>query len=92
MAQKQKWWGTKNVLETAFLWFLFLDFALTFLDMWKKNLIRKLGLTSNFMASDTGKQIITIHILPNISRSKDNQTMKFCELVEYNMRKNFLQK
>ena len=29
--------------------------------------------------------IITIHALPNISRSKGNQEMKFCQLVEYNM-------
>ena len=27
-----------------------------------------------------------MHILPNISRSKDNQTMKFGQLVKYNMR------
>ena len=27
-----------------------------------------------------------MHILPNISRSKVNQTMKFCQLREYNMR------
>ena len=30
--------------------------------------------------------------MPNISRSKSNQTMKFGQLREYNMRKNFLQK
>ena len=33
-----------------------------------------------------------IDILPNISRSKDNQTMKFGQLIEYNMRNNFLEK
>ena len=33
-----------------------------------------------------------MHILPNISRSKDNETMKFGELVEYNMRKFFFEK
>ena len=31
-------------------------------------------------------------ILPNISRSKDNQTMEFGQLIEYNMRNNFLEK
>ena len=36
--------------------------------------------------SQPGKQIIEINILPNISRSKDNQTMKFGQLIEYNMR------
>ena len=33
-----------------------------------------------------------MHILPNILRSKDNQTMKFDQLIEYNMRKSFLEK
>ena len=30
------------------------------------------------------------HILPNISRSKSNQTMKFDHLIEYNMKNTFL--
>ena len=29
-------------------------------------------------------QTIVMHILPNISRSKDNQAMKFGQLIEYN--------
>ena len=33
-----------------------------------------------------------IHILPNISRSKGNQTMKFDQLIEYNIRNIFLEK
>ena len=44
------------------------------------------------MASQTGKQVITIHILPNISWSTFNQTMKFGQLIEYNMRNIFLEK
>ena len=44
------------------------------------------------MTSKIGKQIIAIHILPNISKSKGNQTMKFGHLMEYNMRNNFLEK
>ena len=44
------------------------------------------------MASQPGKQTIVIHILPNISRSKVNQTMKFGMLVEYNMRNIALEK
>ena len=32
------------------------------------------------MALQTGQQKITIHILPNTSRSKDNQAMKFGQL------------
>ena len=38
------------------------------------------------------KQTTAIHILPNISRSKGNQTMKFGQLKEYNMRNIFLEK
>ena len=33
-----------------------------------------------------------MHILPNISRNKGNQTMKFGQLIEYNMRNIFLEK
>ena len=33
-----------------------------------------------------------MHILPNISRSKDNQTMEISQLIEYNMRNIFLEK
>ena len=42
--------------------------------------------------SQTGKQTIAMHTLPNISRSKDNQTMKFCQLIEYGERNIFLEK
>ena len=38
----------------------------------------------SFMASQPGLQTIAIHILPNISRSRRNQTMKFGQLIEYN--------
>ena len=44
------------------------------------------------MTPQPGKQIIAIHILPNISRSKSNQTMKFSQLLKYNMRNIFLEK
>ena len=44
------------------------------------------------MTSQPGKQTIAIHILPNISRSKGNQTMKFGQLIECNMSSNFLEK
>ena len=35
--------------------------------------------------SKTGKKIIAIHILPHTSRSKNNQTKKFGQLIKYNM-------
>ena len=38
------------------------------------------------------KQTTPIHILSNISRSKDNQTMKFGQLIQYNTRDIFLEK
>ena len=42
------------------------------------------------MGSQPGKQIIAIQILPNMSRSKRIQTIKFVQLVKYNMKKIFL--
>ena len=42
--------------------------------------------------SQPGLQAIVLHILRNISQSKDNQTMTFGQLIEYNRRNNFLQK
>ena len=39
------------------------------------------------MTSQTGKQSIKIHILPNISTSKGNQTIKFGQLIGHNMKK-----
>ena len=44
------------------------------------------------MTSQPGTQRIAIHILPNISRSTGNQTMKFGQLTEYKMRNFFLEK
>ena len=49
---------------------------MTFLVTWKKDL----KLISKFIKSSTGKKIITINILPIISRSKGNQTTKFGQL------------
>ena len=43
------------------------------------------------MTSQPGLQTIAIHILPNISQSKGNQTMKSGQLIEYNKRNIFLQ-
>ena len=42
------------------------------------------------MRSQTVKPIITIHIMPNIPRNKDNQTMKYGQLIECNVRNSFL--
>ena len=69
----------------------YLDFCLDFSVMQQNNLIRKIRLISNSMASQPGKQTIVIHILPNISKSRGTQTMKFGQLIEYNMRQSFLE-
>ena len=37
------------------------------------------------MTSQPGSETIAIHLLTNNSRSKENQTMKFCQLIEYNL-------
>ena len=42
------------------------------------------------MTSQPGLQTIAINILPNISQSKGNQSMKFGQLIEYNNRNIFL--
>ena len=44
------------------------------------------------MTSQPGWQTVAIHILPNISGSKVNQTIKFCQLIEFKMRNIFLEK
>ena len=44
------------------------------------------------MTSQPGQQTIVIHILPNVLRSKVNQTIKFGQLMERNMRIIFLEK
>ena len=41
------------------------------------------------MTSQAGLETIAIHILPNISQSKGNQTMKFGQLIQYNKRNIF---
>ena len=58
----------------------------------EKQLDQKNKLISKFMTSQSGKQTIAIHTLPNISRIKGNQTMKFGQSIEYDMRNTFLKK
>ena len=88
-----------NVMKNAFYFMLKTLFVLeifTFL-FWivgyvKGGLIRRLWLISNFMTAQIGQQIITIHIVPNISRNKGNQAMKFGQLIKYSVKNIFLQK
>ena len=39
-----------------------------------------------------GRHTVAINLLSNISRGKCNQLMKFCQLIDYNMRNIFLEK
>ena len=55
-------------------------------------MIKKLWLISKLKTSQTEPEVITIHILPNISIIKDNQTKNFGWLIECNMRNIFLVK
>ena len=88
-----KWWKMLFIsCKKLFLFSRCLYFCLGFLVMYNNGLIRKLRLISKFMTSQTGHQIITIHILPNIYRSNENQAMKFGQLIEYHVRNIFLQK
>ena len=47
---------------------------------------------SKFITSQPGTKTIVTYLLINTSRSKDNQTMKFGQLIEYNLRNIFLEK
>ena len=58
---------------------------MTYWSYRKNDLIRKIRLISKFMTSQSGQQIITTPMLPNISRSKGNQTIKLNQLIEHDM-------
>ena len=60
--------------------------------MYKNGLIRKVRLILKFVTSQPGQQTIAINILANISRRKNNQKMKFSQVIECNMRTVFLEK
>ena len=79
-------------LQKLFLFSRYLSFYREFLVMQQNGLNRKIRLISGFMTSQLDCQTIAIHIFPNISRSKDNQTMTFSQLIENNMRNIFLEK
>ena len=82
------------VMKNAFYFMLKALFVLeifTFFLLYRNGLIGKLWLISQFMTSQTGQQIITIHIFPNISRSEGNQAMNYGELIIYSKRNIFLQ-
>ena len=58
----------------------------------KKRLDKKNRFNFKIFDVSLGKKTITIHTLPNISRKESNQTIKFGQSIQYNMRNIFLQK
>ena len=88
-----------KMIENAFYFILkafsfsrYLSFVTTFWSCRKNGLIRKIRLTSKSKMPQPGLETIAIHILPNISQSKSNQTMKFGQLIKYNKKNIFLGK
>ena len=77
------------ILKDLFVLKIFKFLSLHFghiMDPWsyrKNGLIRNIRLILKFMTSHPGWQTITIHILPNISRSKGNQTMKIGHILVF---------
>ena len=69
----------------------YLNFCLNFLVVQKNGMIRKIKLIAKFMTSQPGKQIIAIHILPNISKNK-GKTQVMEQKMEYKMRNISLEK
>ena len=85
----------KNVfyfISNLFSFSRYLNFCLDFLVIYQNGLIKKIRLISKFLTSQLDKQTIVIHIFPNISKSKGNQTIKFGQLIECNTRNIFLEK
>ena len=85
----------KNVfyfISNLFSFSRYLNFCLDFLVIYQNGLIKKMRLISKFLTSQLDKQTIVIHIFPNISKSKGNQTIKFGQLIECNTRNIFLEK
>ena len=79
------------ILKALFVLTIF-KFLLWIFDHIEKNdWIRRVRLILKAIVSQPDLQKFSIHILPNISRSKFNQKMKFGHGIEYNQRNIFLQ-
>ena len=79
------------MMKNVFYFTLKILFVLKIFKFSPENgLIKKIRLIPKFMTSRHGKRRIAIHILLNILRYKGNQTMKFGQLIEYDMRNNYI--
>ena len=88
-----------KLMKIAFLFHLKSSFALKILKFlsWlfghvSGRLDQKDKVNCKFLTSQPGQETIVIHMLPNILRSKGNQTMTFSQLTECNMKNIFLEK
>ena len=72
----------------AFSFSRYLDFCLELFVTYKNGLIKKIGYFQNLWRHNLGNNCNT-HI-SHISRIKRNQTMKFGQLIEYNIKNIFL--
>ena len=64
---------------------------MTFSSCGNNGSIIKIRLISKSITSQPGEQTIAIHILPNISRTKGIQAMRFGQLIEYRTRNIFVE-
>ena len=83
---------SKDRVKSSFCSQDVLIFVVIFWPCRKTGLIRKIKLISKVRTLQSGLQTIAIHVLPNVSRSKVNQIMKFDQVIEYNKRNAFLKK
>ena len=67
-----------NLIVKLFSLLTYLNFCPELFGHVGKRLDKKVSFT---LTSKLGKKEIKIHILPNISKSKGNQTMKFGQLI-----------
>ena len=58
----------------------------------EKRLDQKDKANFKILTPQSGQQTITVHILPNMSRNKGNQTINFGQLIKHNIRNIFLEK
>ena len=70
----------------------YLSFCVDFLVMSQNGLAIKISLISNFMTLQPSEETVVTHIFSNIARLKGNKTLRFGQLIEYNMRNTFLKK
>ena len=85
---------TKNfyfMLKTLVVLEIF-SFLFSLFTYVEKRLDKKAMVNSRIYYTQTGQQIITMHISLKLSRSKGNQTIKLRQLIKYSVRNIFLQK